>query len=176
MSDYRIPIPEKEPIAALVMLYKISRGVEFDDRSWDTVHWPRSMRDAKKLIAVCGDYETSKRCLHDIAEQFSEKGLRWFFSTVVSHAHDWKLENGGKKDVKQVRTRFLHSLNEQRANSAIALEGAVHGSTLLNAIGDFRVIQPESRPQIGSGMEIRGGDGVGPQQADMEKKTVGEDR
>lgn len=173
MSDYRIPIPEKEPIAALVMLYKISRGVEFDDRSWDIVHWPRSMRDAKKLLAICGDYETSKRCLTDIAEQFSSGGLRWFFSTVVSHAHDWKLENGGKKDVKQVRTRFLNSLNEQRANSAIAFEGTVSGPALLGPLRDLRIIQPENGNEIRSGVELRDGDGKGPRKTDLEEKAAG---
>lgn len=170
MDLYRIPEPKENPIAALVILYKVSKGIEYDDRGWDKIHFGRCTKSAKELLGVCSSFDSAKKCIEELSEKYDSAGLTWTLETIVKNSHEWKQANGGGANVKQARTRFLHRLNEQRSNSATSLEGAIHSAALLGSVRDFGIILPEIGAEDRRGMEIRGGIGERTQPTDLEAK------
>lgn len=176
MIPYQIPEPKDNPVSALVIFYKVCKGIQYDDRTWDKIHFSRCSKAAKEILMVCEDFETAKKCVEELADRFDSKDLTWTLETIVKNVHDWKLERGDRKNVKQARTRFLHSLNEQRANSAIAFQGNSDGpisaGALLGSLRNIGIIQPESGSQDGSGMGLRGTDNEGSRQTDLETKAA----
>ncbi len=152
--EYRIPEPKDNPISALVIFYKVCKGIQYDDRSWDKIHFGRCTKAAKEIFIICKDFETSKQCIEELADRFDSKDLSWTLETIVKNVHDWILEKGGRINVKQARTRFLHSLNEQRANNAIAFERNPTQSAILGTLRNIGIIQPESGPEKRNGMEV----------------------
>lgn len=168
MKPYIIAEPTENPIAALVILYKVTKGVDYDNRVWDKIHFGRATRSAKEILMILGSFETSKKCLEELAEKFESNDLSWTLETIVKHAFDWKLEKGDKKNVKQAKSRFLYQLNEQRSNSAIALNGTKTGPALLAPLRDFGIIQPEAGHEVGRRVEVRGRDGERSREEDLE--------
>lgn len=148
---YEIPNPKEEPIKAIVLYFKVLSGTEFDDRSWDKVHFGRCMRGAKLLLEVCGTFEIAKRCLEDLSEKFGELGISWTLETVVKHSHEWK-QRRGKNNDKQIRARFFDALALQRTIDENKKQGKLTSAgEILATIRDFEVLQ--------SGIGYEGSDG-----------------
>lgn len=168
MKPYSIPEPTENPAAALVIFYKVTKGIEYDNRVWDKIHFPRCMKAAKDILMALESFETSKRCIEELSDRFNSNSLSWSLETIVKHAFDWKLEQGDKSNVKQTKSRFLNKLNEQRSNSAIALNGAQTGPALLAPLRDFGVVLPESRPPERGSLEVRRGVGGPTRETDLE--------
>lgn len=145
---YEIPEPESNPLAALVMNYKLIKEVEYDDRVWDKRNWGRSMAAAKDLLEICKIYEMSKRCLEELSKHFNDSNLSWTFETVTKHAHDWKNKQRGQHD-RKIRQRFLDDLARQRTERESKKKGeVVTGRTILGPLGNLEVFQCSSGDKI----------------------------
>lgn len=176
MKPYPIPEPTENPVAALVIFYKVTKGIEYDNRVWDKIHFARCMKAAKDILMALESFETSKKCIEELSDRFNSNSLTWSLETIVKHAFDWKLEQGEKKNVKQAKSRFLHQLNEQRANGATSLNGTKTGPALLAPLRDFGIIQPDSGDEDRRRMEVRGGVGEGTRETDLEVPPARKDR
>lgn len=161
--DYKIPEPEENPKAAIVIFYKVTKGFEFDDRVWDKKHFGRCMKSAGELLEVCGTFEIAKRCLEQMAERFNEIGCDWFLETVVKHSHEWMIRRKGKHDNKS-RARFLDALTQQRASGAIEVKGTLNGAQMVDAVRNFTVIPSEGGAKDGrrNPRDGRPGEGLEP--------------
>jgi hypothetical protein len=118
-KEYQLPDPEKNPVACLTLAYKVTRGIDYADRSWDRIHWKRVSRAAKELLVICGSLRTADLCLMDIAKGFEDRELSWTLETVVKHAHDWvtKKHKGLKDgDSKLCRARLFKALADSRGS------------------------------------------------------------
>ena len=157
---YKIPEPFENPTAALVMNYKLLKGVEYDDRSWDKRHWMRCSKSAKELLEICDIYEVARRCMEDLAESFKNSDLSWTLETITKHAHDWKQKRRKKDDAKS-RQRFFDALADQRSNNAIKIEGTLNGAEMVGSIRNIQIIQPDDGPKDGNRNSEDGGLGEG---------------
>ena len=152
---YEIPEPTDNPTAALVMNYKILKEVQYDDRGWDKRHWGRCARSAQELLEICKIYESARRCLEELAEQFKETNLSWTFETITKHAHDWK-NSKEKKNDQQIRARSLDALAQQRSSTAIKIEGTLNGSEMVDSLRNLDVIPLGIRREEKLGNEANG--------------------
>ena len=151
MSEYRIPEPKENPAAALVMFYKITKGIEYDDKIWDRKNFGRCMASASDLLEICKTYEESKKCLEELAEKFMKTDLSWTLETIVKHSFDWKQKKGDRNGF-QNRKRFLDALNKQRSDSATPVKGELTSAgQILGSIGIIKVIGNADGGQNGSG-------------------------
>lgn len=113
--EYEIPQPIKEPAKSLVIFYKVSKGIEYDDRLWDKKHFGRSMVSASELLEICKGFGPAKKCIQEIAARFDELGMSWTLETIVKQAHDWQVKRGIRNDA-QIRKRFYDAVVKQRTN------------------------------------------------------------
>ncbi len=172
MSDYEIPEPSKDPVSALVVYYKVLKGVEYDDRGWDRIHFPRCLRASKSLLEICKDYEQSKRCIDELASKFSEIDCSWSLETIVKHAHEWRQRRGKKNDI-QSRKRFFDALAQQRANGTTKTKGdVVTGGQILGPLRNLQVFQSDDGTQERGRDSKDGSVGEGPQQDSLEAKEA----
>lgn len=111
--DYKIPDPKVEPLKCLVLAYKVTKGVSYDDRTWDSVHWARTARSAKALLEICGNVRNADSCLVDIAKRFEDANLNWTLETVVKQAHEWLSKKRGATNGNTYRARFFKALSER---------------------------------------------------------------
>ena len=87
---YEIRTPE----AALIVVYKLAKGFQKDDRAWDKTYFKRFSKSAKQLLEFFSrDYNKAADCLLDLARGFDEKSLTWTFETVVKNAENWERKN-----------------------------------------------------------------------------------
>lgn len=169
---YEIAEPKKNPIGALVILYKISKGVEFDDKTWDKIHFKRCAKAAKDLLEICQTFDMSKKCLEELSKNFIEIECNWKLETVVSHAYDWMLKRSQRND-KQVRQRFLNAVAEQRSNLENKKQGTLASAgEILGSLGNLEVFRDTDGSKDGSGDSKDGGTGKGIPPAGMEEKTA----
>lgn len=127
-GEYRVPIPEKDPAGALVMAYKLAKGVAYDDRTWDK-KWGRWAKAAADLLAVCGnDFKLAVRCLDEKGKELEKAGCNWTLETIVTHSHDWKNKQGGKVYGTDDRQRFSRALAEARAKERAPETGGLVAS------------------------------------------------
>lgn len=88
-KPYLKPDPETNPSGALICAYKERRGVGWDNRDWDRKHYARANKLAIELITTCGDLNTAWRCVKEMGNRFTNKGLDWNLSTIVKHSDEW---------------------------------------------------------------------------------------
>lgn len=132
------------------MYYKISKGVEYDDRTWDKINWGRCARSSKGLIEVLKTYEMAKRCLDEIREGLEKQGLNWTLETILKHSHDWILSKGEKNE-RKVRQRFLDAVAQQRSNNADKTKGTlISAGEVLDSLRNLKVIGDAIGSQDGS--------------------------
>ena len=169
---YPIPEPFENPTAALVMNYKLLKGVEYDDRSWDKRHWMRCSKSAKELLEICDLYEVARRCMEELAENFNNSDLSWTLETITKHCHEWKQKRGKKDDAKS-RQRFFDALINQRSNSQLKIEGTLNGAEMVGSLRNIQVIQPDDGPKDGRGNPKDGGLGKGLGKEAVETEETG---
>lgn len=86
--DYPQP---KTDVQKVVMAFKLSMGVQRDDRDWDGVYFRRYSRAASDLLALFRkDVGRVADCIEAVSGVLTRKGLSWTPETVVKHASDWK--------------------------------------------------------------------------------------
>ena len=119
-KPYSIPEPKENPLGAIVMVYKAHfKQIPFDDRVWDKSHWPRCLKAAKDLLAVCTSYEAVKAFLEEFAKKMEEKDLTWSLETAVKWSHDWKIKQGGKDYGIANRSGFFNAVTQQRTEKRL---------------------------------------------------------
>jgi len=146
--QYRIPDPKTDPIKALVIFYKITKNIEFDDRFWDSKNFARNMLSAKDLLKICGTFADSKLCLEQLSVQFDKANLSWTLETIVKHAYDWKSKQGGI-DGNNVRARFRDALRDQRRGGENMGKGRIIAAgEILGSLGDLEVFKEADGSEI----------------------------
>jgi hypothetical protein len=113
MQKYELPDPTKEPTKCLVISYKVSQGIEYDNRHWDKANFGRCMAAARTLLALCKDLESSETCLRELGNDYDAKGLTWTLETIARNATEW-LRKNGRTDANASRARFRLALAERR--------------------------------------------------------------
>lgn len=92
-KPYRLPDPEKNPDAFLVLVYKTLKAVPFDDRGWDKIYFARCMKRAQALLENLGqDVQAAARCMSDLKDKFDADGLSWTIETIVQYSFEWRSE------------------------------------------------------------------------------------
>lgn len=160
--DYKLPNPETNPVDCLVLSYKTLKGIQYDDRDWDKVHWGRCKKAAKLLIELCKDLRSADKCLMEISEKFEAQSLSWTLETVLRHVHEWQTLNQKKEDKNNglsPRTRLFADLAKSRTESTNSIAGTEATGTPIPSMlrsdpgigttGSSRAIrQPAERVQI----------------------------
>ena len=138
-KDYKIPLPEENPVGFLVFLFKCYQlgEVNHADRKWDIRHWARSMLRAKELLEIAGgNQRLAESCLADLAEQLNAASRSWNFETINNLAHAWIARKRGTHG-NTSRTGISGIVNNARAKrKSEGLTKAVSGREILNALGD----------------------------------------
>lgn len=99
MKPYPLPDPQKQPDAFLVLLYKTLKRVEFNDRAWDKIFFPRCMKRIQELVAILDDdHKAAALCLKELAEKYNDACLDWTVETIISHSFEWKAEKFQKSE------------------------------------------------------------------------------
>lgn len=92
-KPYRLPDPEKNPEVFLVLLYKTLKRIEFDNREWDKIYFPRCMKRTKQLLeCLKNDVRKAARCMQDLKDRFEGDGLSWTIETVIQYCFEWRSE------------------------------------------------------------------------------------
>jgi hypothetical protein len=96
---YKLPDPQKEPAAFLVLLYKTLKRVQFDDRTWDKLFFGRCMKRMTELLEIMhGNAGAAGLCVKELAEKFNDAGLDYTLETVIAHSYEWRAERGKTTD------------------------------------------------------------------------------
>lgn len=84
-------IDTSDPLAKVIRCYKILRGVDKDDRTWDAGHWADSVTPAQRILEVFGgDWRAAVGYMQEQAEKFTADKLSWKFETLVKYADEYK--------------------------------------------------------------------------------------
>ncbi len=89
------PPQENKPltdIQKVVSAWKMLTGYKMDDKAWDKAHFSRHVRSAKKLIEFLGGWRPAIRCMEDVYEKLTSKGLSVQIETILKHSSEWKIE------------------------------------------------------------------------------------
>ena len=114
---YRLPDPLTNPLDSFVLSYKTLKGIQYDNRGWDQIHWARTKKKAKLILEVFKDLKTCDRFMLDFSAKMESLGYSWTMETLAKHAHEWQLNNQGRKDANglSARARFFADLTKSRA-------------------------------------------------------------
>lgn len=92
-KPYRLPDPDKNPEAFLVLVYKTLKRIEYNNREWDKIYFARCMKRTKQLLeCLNNDVRKASRCLQDLKDRFEGDGLSWTIETVIQYCFEWKSE------------------------------------------------------------------------------------
>lgn len=92
-KPYRLPNPEKEPQAFLVILYKTLKKIEYNNREWDKIYFARCMKRTTQLLdCLKGDVRKAAQCMKDLKERFEGDGLSWTIETIIQYCFEWRSE------------------------------------------------------------------------------------
>lgn len=113
---YKLPNPDTNPAAALVLSYKTFKGVEYDNRAWDAENWGRCMKRAVSILDAVKTLKNADRCMMDIGKKLDDAGLPWTLETVSRQAHEWAIKNIGRENANglSARARFFADLAKSR--------------------------------------------------------------
>lgn len=115
MNDYELPDPEKNPLACLVLSFKVTKGTEYDDRAWDKVNWTRTAKAARLLLDICGSLRAADSCMVEIGEKFDRDELTWTLETICRHAPEWLKKKRGGVNGAAARKRLFSALAERKS-------------------------------------------------------------
>lgn len=126
-APYEVPLPETEPLGALVLAYKVLKGFKHDDRQWDRDNWGRTVKTMKTIFDTFGgNFKTILRFMETKAFEFKKQDkANWRIDWIVSDAHDWKLKMEGSNgsDENGNRESFSRAVALRRAKAG----GQGHG-------------------------------------------------
>lgn len=98
-KPYRLPNPEKEPAAFLVIVYKALKSIEPMDREWDKIYFARCMKRTNQLLACLRqDVRMAAQCMQDLKARFEADETKWTIETVVQYSFEWRSEHEKRSD------------------------------------------------------------------------------
>lgn len=112
MAEYILPDPKVRPDVYVVLSYKTLKGINYDDKNWDKVHFGRCLKSAKILLGVCGGLRQADSCIVEISKKFEDANLDWTLETILKHAHDWITKKRGPNENSH-RSRLFKALTER---------------------------------------------------------------
>lgn len=149
-GEYKTPNANTEPLRAVVWAYKCAKGFDPQDRKWDKRNFARSSKSAKELLDIFdGLALKAASCIVALAERFDSRQLDWKLETIVKHAEEWKIKNGGPNG-NVSSERFLRLKPQPRATEEVDSRGSFStAGEVLNGSRDFKAFS--SPFQNGSG-------------------------
>lgn len=101
-DDSEVPIPaipgskltpeiakDWTPIQRIVTMYKLGKGIAWDDKQWDKANFRRYSKAAKSLLEAFRAHEKQAAAWLDrLAEDWNAKNLTWTLETAARHAWD----------------------------------------------------------------------------------------
>lgn len=111
-DEYRLPDPKVRPDVYVVLSYKTLKGIPFDERNWDKVHFSRGLKSAKILLGICGGLRQADTCMVELSKKFEEANLDWTIETIIKHAHDWITKKRGPNE-NSYRAGLFKALTER---------------------------------------------------------------
>lgn len=139
MSGYVIPEPKDKPAEALIMRFKVLKGVPYEHVGWDQ-KWREFYRPyAEKLLRDCGSYAKAYACLEYYGELYAKKGYQdWTLRAIADRAIEWVAAQGGKQHGTANSERFFEALRKQRAmgQDNPGLRATTEAGQVLGAIRD----------------------------------------
>lgn len=113
-----IPDPKTDPAKALVVYFKVLKGIPWEDAQWNEDWMGIYIDKAKALLARAGDYNTAYECLEHYGAEWNAKGFKdWKFDGIIKRVVEWKAAH--KKGAAHGRSnveRFFDALDRQRAS------------------------------------------------------------
>lgn len=114
-KPYEIPDPAKDPVRALVVYFKVLKGVDYEDREWDAKWMHVYSPLAKTLLDRAGDYNLAYGCLEHYGMRWMAKGYTdWKLDGIIARLAEWKAAQKGAKHGVSNRSRFFDALERQR--------------------------------------------------------------
>lgn len=166
VTDYLLPDPKEKPLDCLILAYKVTKGVAYDNRDWDKIHWARTARSAKQLLAICGGLRQADACMVEIAKGFEDKELSWTLETINKHAHEWiaKKRGGINVDINARRAGLFKAIADRSRGLGDSTLRSDQGA-LSDSVRDFfdtQATDDQDRPRLGDGTDGKRVDGVLP--------------
>jgi hypothetical protein len=116
-KPYKLPDPENNPEAFLVILYKTLKKIEYDNRAWDKLFFARCMKRTKELLEVTkGDVQAAAQCMRDLKDKFEGDGLGWTIETVIQYSFEWHADRNQKSDRECLRDLVKAYDNSDKIN------------------------------------------------------------
>lgn len=78
-------------VQRVVLGFKVSMGVEQEDRAWDRVYFPRYSKVARDLLHILdGNADRCLDCIESVTQWLDGRRLSWTPETILKHAVTWK--------------------------------------------------------------------------------------
>lgn len=134
--NYKLPNPETNPTACLVLSYKTLKGIEYDNRVWDKTNWGRCMRSASNILESLKTLKNADRCLLEISKKMEDSNLTWTLETIERHAHEWATKNIKRENEHglSARARFFADLAKSRTEGEGAASGEESAGEAISAM------------------------------------------
>lgn len=84
------PYEVKTDIQEIVVAYKTSQGVAFDDRTWDAGNFARASKTAATLLRELAGKDAAIKAIQGVKDWAESNGLSWTIETVLKRAADWR--------------------------------------------------------------------------------------
>lgn len=162
---YKLPNPETQPAACLVLSYKTLKGVEYDNRAWDKTNWGRCMRSASNILESLKTLKNADRCLLEISKKMEDSNLTWTLETIERHAHEWAIKNLGRENANglSARARFFADLAKSRTEGTGDAGGEGTPGEAISAMLRSHADSPAKRnPGVDGSAHGRNADAPGP--------------
>ena len=89
----------KTDIQRIVCAWKVLKGCDYDNRSWDIVHFARCSRSAKNLLIIFDkDYKRAIDCMEDVYNELTGKNLSCSIETVVKWSSEWRVKDDKRRN------------------------------------------------------------------------------
>lgn len=144
---YKLPNPETNPAACLVLSYKTLKNIQYDNRSWDKTNWGRCMRSAVNIIETLKTLKNADRCLLEISRKMEDSGLTWTLETIERHAHEWATKNIKRENENglSARARFFADLAKSRTEGTSNAGGEESTGEAISAMLRSHADSPSQR-------------------------------
>lgn len=83
---------ERTDLQKGVLAFKLIMGVPEDDKNWDKIHYGRTAKSVKDLLAMTGTIENLVKYMHDFSQEYRKKGLSFTIETMARNYHTWMQE------------------------------------------------------------------------------------
>jgi hypothetical protein len=144
-SPYQRPDKATDPNGWLVMHYKESTGVGWDDREWDKRFWARWAQQAKVILDAMGEVDRAISFLDYHAKEFASSKIKWTLRTIADKAVVWAAKERRKNDPTS-RTRFLVAHAERGSDTdGSGLRETVPVGPILDALRDRQEAKDQNR-------------------------------